>query len=458
MNAPPPRVEALPVSLKAGWAVGALGVAILLNGIGALSLFYMVSILGIEPAIAGGLIFATKILDMLIDPAIGMASDRTRSRFGRRRPWLFVGALLSALSFLAFFAPPAGLDTPALLTLWAAGALVAYTLGYSLFNVPYMAMPAEMTDSYHERSSIHAWRIVFVSLGGFLAAAMAPVLLEALGKGERSSYATVGVIGGTLILATTMATVLLTGRARSIDRGPAVVGIAGELGALWANKYFLRLISVKLAQLIGVFATQAAMIFFLVNALKLDLSILGAFGAAMTVSTIATAPLLVRFSKRYGKREAYIVAGSAYILYSLSWLLASPGEPVWALVLRGLVVGVAAGGNVILAMSMLTDIIEWDARRTGVRREGVYAAVYSFVENGAAAFGPLVIGFALSLAGFEKGNVAAAVTPRVEQALLLGMVYIPVAMGALAIVLLLGYRLTEAQLRGDAARQVEKSA
>ncbi len=449
MNAPAPpraeapRIDALPLSVKLGWSIGALGVAILLNGIGALALFYMVSILGIDPFVAGGLIFATKILDMLIDPAIGMASDRTRSRWGRRRPWLFAGAIVSGAAFVGFFAPPPGLS-PLLATVWAGGALAAYTVGYSLFNVPFMAMPAEMTDSYHERSAIHAWRIVFVSIGAFLAAAMAPVLLERLGKTEASSYATMGWIGGALVLGTMLAAVAGTRRARALDRGPAVVPISEELGALARNRYFLRLIAIKLAQLIGVFATQAALIFYIVNALQLPLSVVGAFGAAATASTILTAPLLVRISKRWGKREAYVVAATAYIIYSLSWLLAEPGEPVWALVLRGLVVGIAAGGNVILAMSMLTDIIEWDARRTGVRREGVYAAVYSFVENGAAAFGPLVIGAALSLAGFNKENPA--VTPDVLQALLLGVVYLPVACAAVSIWLLLGYRLTEAEL------------
>ena len=100
-----------------------------------------------------------------------------------------------------------------------------------------------------------------------------------------------------------------------------------------------------------------------------------------------------------------------------------------------------------MAMSMLTDAIEYDARRTGIRREEVYTAVHSFVEKFTFAMGPLIIGFAMQFAGFDRDLPDEALqTPEVGKALLLGMSYIPTAMGLLAMFILTRYRLTNEQL------------
>ena len=160
MSATTEHVGELPTRLKIGWASGALGVALLMNGISGLVLFYMVGILKIEPAVAGTLVFLTKLFDVASDPIVGVSSDRTRSRWGRRRPYLFVGAFVSAAAFALIFATPV-FANQAFSIAYIFIALVIYTVGYTLFNVPYMAMPAEMTDSYHERSSIHGYRIWF---------------------------------------------------------------------------------------------------------------------------------------------------------------------------------------------------------------------------------------------------------------------------------------------------------
>ena len=114
---------------------------------------------------------------------------------------------------------------------------------------------------------------------------------------------------------------------------------------------------------------------------------------------------------------------------------------------RGVVIAVAVAGNVIMAMSMLTDIINYSARSTGIRREGVYTAFYSFVEKFTFAFGPLIVGFAMTLAGFDESLPDEALrTPEIRQALLLAVSYIPIAMNLLSVYLLSGYRLSQKDL------------
>jgi GPH family glycoside/pentoside/hexuronide:cation symporter len=446
MSANPEHVGELPRRLKIGWASGALGVALLMNGISGLVLFYMVGILKIEPAVAGSLVFLTKLFDVASDPIVGVASDRTRSRWGRRRPYLFVGAFVAAASFALIFTTPV-FENQAYSIAYIFIALVIYTVGYTLFNVPYMAMPAEMTDSYHERSSIHGYRIWFFAIGQLLSTSGAKVALEWLGKTEWTSYALIGITCGGIVFVSMMVCFFLTRDARQTQRGNAIPSFRGDLAAIAANRHFIRLIGVKFAQLLGIASGGAAMLFFIINVLQLRLDVFAIFGVVVTISMIVSTPYLVRISKRLGKSDTYCIAAICFALYSASWILAQPGEPIWALCVRAAIVGVSASGNVLLAMSMLTDIINYDANVTGVRREGAYAAFYSFIEKLTAAFGPLIIGVALSFAGFDKSLPADALqSPAVRQALLLGVAYIPAAMAMVSIYLLRGYQLTEDEL------------
>ena len=444
------EVGRLPPALKLGWGSGALGAAILLNGIGLLILFYLVGILDIEPALAGTIVFVAKLFDVVSDPVVGVWSDRSSSPRGRRRPFLLWGAVIGGASFAMIFTTPL-FEEQWMRVAYVFLALCIYTLGYTLFNIPYMAMPAEMTDDYHERSSIHAYRIIFVAIGAFLGASIAPALLEQLGKGEWDSYALIGVAGGIIVFVAMITAYATTSRARHTHRGEAVPDLRGEFDAVRKNRHFLRLIGVKFAQLTGVQSTQAAMLFFIVQTLQLDLTILVWFGIAVTASTMLSAPLLVRLSRTLGKRGGYYCAGGAYVIYSLSWLLAGPGEPIWAIVLRAVIVGFAAAGNVVLAMSMLTDIINHDARFSGVRREGVFTSLYSFVEKVTAALGPLIIGVALSAVGFDKDLPPDQLQGEDVQLILKLLVSVlPAVCGIVALWLLSGYRLSEAEVQGDA--------
>lgn len=433
-------------SIKASWGIGALGVAVLSNTVGFFALYYMVSVLDISPFLAGAIIFGTKILDVISDPMVGTISDRAQSQRGRRRPFLIIGAIISAGSFLMIFTTPqfSGVWQTEVYILFA---LALYTIGYTLFNVPYMSMPAEMTDSFHERSAIHGYRMVFISVGGLLVSAGMPMILQIYGRDSWDAYAIIAITGSIIIFASMLTTYFGTAKARFTASNNANPNALNEFKIVFQNKHFLRLISVKFSQLLGVSATQAAFLFFILNSLELDIIVLTWYGLTIGAVSIVVTPLLVRVSNRIGKSKTYIIGAVCYVAVVLSWLIAEPGESLTGVLIRGAFLAVAVSGNVVMAMSMLTDTIEFDARRTGVRREGVYTSVYSFVEKFTGALGPLIIGGALSLAGLSKNTPPeAANTPAIQQALLIGISYIPATMGIIAIVLLIGYKLDEKTL------------
>ena len=176
-----PVADRVPLSLCLGFGIGTVGVSIMLNAVTAYLPAFMSTVLGKDAATAGYLLMISKLYDAFADVAIGNLSDRTRSRWGRRRPFLLAGALISALSFFAIFSPPQLGDHA--FTLYMLAVLVAYSTGYSLFNVPYMAMPSEMTGSRYERSRLLSFRTVFVSIGQLLAMAGTAALISAGGGG-----------------------------------------------------------------------------------------------------------------------------------------------------------------------------------------------------------------------------------------------------------------------------------
>ena len=427
------------LALRIGWGIGSLGSATLLNAITFLALFYMVSVLGIEPAIAGLLIFIGKLYDMVTDPLMGIISDRTTGRMGRRRPYLLLGGLVSAASMVMLFYPTGLSD--ASLPIYMTAALLLYATGYTLFNVPYLAMPAEMTTDPFERSRLMSFRVVFASTGILTGGAVAPALIQFFGGGT-VGYARMSWVVAAVILVGMLTCFASTSRARYTERSTTRLSVREQLRQAAGNRPFMVLIGSKLMQLIGVASTLSALLFLVTIILGRSESALGIFGLASTAGTVASMPAWLAASRRLGKRNTYILSILLYVPVVLSWLLATVDESMTVFLLRAVASGIATGGILLMAQSMLPDAIEHDFRRTGLRREGAFSAVYSFVEKTAFAFGPLLVGGLLSAMGFAR-EAGVDQSPSAILAIQIGAAVIPAVAGALSAVVLLGYRLED---------------
>ena len=158
----------------------------LINGITFLGLFYFTRILGIDARRWPAACCSRPSFRHCHRPADGLGQRPEQTRWGRRRPYLLVAAVVSGLSFLMFF-QRAAVDGAAL-TGYVLAALLLYATGYTMFNIPYLAMPAEMTGDYHERSRLMSVRVIFAALGILAGGALAPALVTAFGEG-RQGYA-----------------------------------------------------------------------------------------------------------------------------------------------------------------------------------------------------------------------------------------------------------------------------
>ncbi|MFK7829441.1 MAG: MFS transporter [Congregibacter sp.] len=436
----------IPRAIKITWSAGALGVGVLMNTVAFFALYYMVGVLKIEPALAGTLIFVTKIFDVITDPLVGNWSDGLTKAGSRRRPFMLVGACVSPIAFLMIFTTPIFVDQ-VFTAAYIFVAMLIYTVGYTLFNVPYISMPAEMTDNYHERSNIHGLRMVFVSFAGIAVGAGAPLLLDILGRTNWDAYAAVGGIGSVIVFVAMMIAWWGTRDARFTVTPNRKTNLLKEVRFVFTDRNYLRLLSVKGCQLLGAASMQSAMAFFVIYVLQRDFKLLSLYGLTLGIASVIASPLIVKLSLIIGKRKAYVACSCVSVLTTASWILASAGDPTWMVLARGVGLAFSVSGSVIMAMSMLTDIINYSARQSDVRREGVYTAFYSFIEKFTFAFGPLIVGVAMSIAGFDETLPEEAMrTPEIRQSLLLAVAYIPMVMNLLSIYLLSGYRLSQEDL------------
>ncbi|MCK6369763.1 MAG: MFS transporter [Gammaproteobacteria bacterium] len=443
---PAPGNAPVPFAIRFGWGLGSLGVAILFNAYSALLLFYLTNIVGMKLEVAGMLMFIAKMYDVVTDLPMGILSDRTRSRWGRRRPYLLLGALLCAASFAMMFNVPAtGTDTAA----FVLGSLLLYATGYTVFNVPYLAMPAEMSTSYHERTAIMSFRVVFIQIGNFLAVGLGPRIANAFGGGL-DGYAAVGWIFSAVVLVSMVGSFIGTARARRVEKSTVKYPLREQFASALANRPFLLLAAFKFLTLLSGATVFSSLLFFVKNVLRLDAGVMTFYTAAYGLAALITVPLFwVKLSRRIGKHRALMFATLGFLVVALSWLLAEPGESAALFTLRAFLLGTFAAGKLLLGMTLLPDVTEYDALRTGLRREGLYAGSYSFVEKSAFALSPLVMTVILGLAGYQE-SVNDAFVEQSERALMgiyLNIAIVPAICNLIAALVLTRYDLTEERLR-----------
>ncbi len=442
----------VPFAIRLGWGVGSLGVSILFNSYAVLLLFYLTNIVGMRVEVAGLLLTIAKLFNVVVDVPIGVLSDNTRSRWGRRRPWMLAAAFLCAAVFVMMFnVPRPSADGASMSATYAyvLASLLLYATAYSAFNVPYMAMPGEMSDSYHERTAIMSFRVVFIQFGYLIGVGAAPRIAQALGGGLEG-YGVVGWILGIGAGIAMLASFFGTARARGTARTAVQHTALQQLRSALSNRPFLLLSAFKLLTLFSGASVTATLLFFVKNILRHDPGIMLWYSIGYAGAGLISVPLFwVKLSSRIGKHRALMVATVGFMVVVLSWLFATPGESEWVFTLRAFLLGTFAAGKLLLGMTLLPDIMEYDSLRTGMRREGVFAGAYSLVEKTAFALSPLVLTLILGALGYRE-SVDNAFVEQSDSALMgiyLNIAIVPAVCNLLATFVLLRYDLTEEKLK-----------
>jgi GPH family glycoside/pentoside/hexuronide:cation symporter len=374
-----------------------------------LLLIYMTNYLAIPPAMAGLAIFVPKMLIVLVDPMVGTFSDRLRTPWGRRRPPMLVGALLASFSILMFFHVPR-FSMPAVQAVYMSFMVLAGFTGYSLFSVPYLTMASEIAHSDDERRKIMSWRVVFMAVG-LSFSAFAGGLVQFLGGGLKG-YETMSWIYALICLVTMLITVLATLSVPESEGDGQRLSLASQFRLVAANRRYLRLLLVGFAQKLGEGVGYGSFAYFCIYVVHQPLTGIGLVVLASMAGQVLTQPLWLWASKRWSPSTLYIAGVLGWCVNLMLWLAMRDQSPWWLIPL-GLEAGAAAGGFLMVTLSMLSNTMAEDAATSGLNREGVYSGFWLAAEKLAFALGALIVGVVIGLFGFVSSvsGAQAAQTP-----------------------------------------------
>ncbi len=400
----------LSVGRTLGFSLGMIGDRIFRDAPALLLLIYMTNYLAIPPALAGVAIFIPKIVIIFVDPMVGTLSDRLTTPWGRRRPLMFLGALLASISLLMFFHVPrfAG---PVLQATYMSGIVLLGFMGYSLYSVPYLTMASELAGDDDERRRIMSYRVVFMAIG-LAVSAFAGGVVQMLGGGI-GGYETMSYVYAGICLVTMMTTVFATGRI-AVSRGDAErLTIPAQVRMVAANRAYLSLTLVSFAQKTAEGVGYGSFAFFCIYVVHQPLAAIGLVVLASTAGQVLAQPFWLAASRRVSPQVLYAVGVAGWCLNLLLWLAMKDRSSLWLIPL-GLQAGASAGGFLMVTLGMFSTAMAEEAARTGHNREGVYSGFWLAIEKLGFAFGALIVGVVLGLFGFVEsaGGAGAPQSPR----------------------------------------------
>ncbi|MDT9594183.1 MFS transporter [Nocardioides zeae] len=437
-----PPGEALPLGVRAGYGAGSVATGAFGTVPGLMLLPYLTDELGLAALWAGLVVVAPKAWDVLLNPVAGRITDRTRDPRGPRRPWLLRAGLPLAVLFAAIFASP-GLGSAGLEAVWVLVFFLACATAYAFFQVPFVAMPAEMTASYDERTRLMTWRVALLALTILVTGASAPAIRDAVGG--RDGYRLMGVVVAAVIVVGVVAAYAGTRRAPVTAPAAGAGSLREQLRLVAGARDFRLLLTTFVLQALAT-GTMLAGVDYVAR------TVLERPGAATVLFVCFVGPALVltpvwtAYGERVGKRRGYLLA--SFVLATGALLLVGAQVVPAAVVFVAVaLVGVGYAGAQVFPLAMLPDAAALDARRTGENRTGVYTGVWTAGETLGLALGPGVFAVVLALGGYVSATGGGAEQPAsAVTAIVLGFSLLPAALVLLSLLWLRRYSIDAATL------------
>jgi GPH family glycoside/pentoside/hexuronide:cation symporter len=389
-----------------GFSLGMIGDRIFRDAPALLLLIFMTDYLAVPPALAGAAVFIPHLLIMFVDPIVGTVSDRLHTRWGGRVPLMFFGALIASASIVMFFHVPVFAGSLAQAVYMSLIVLLGFT-GYSLYSVPYLTMAAEIAEGAEQRRRIMSWRVIFMAIG-LTCSAFAGAVVQQLGGGLQG-YGTMGWIYAAVCLVTMMTSVIAAARTPGHASVQEALSLPAQFRMVAGNRPYMRLLLVCFAQKLGEGVGYGSFAYFCIYVVGQPLSGIGLVVLASMAGQVLTQPAWLWASRRWSAPVLYTVGVLGWCLNLVLWLAMAGRSQLWLIPL-GLQAGAAAGGFLMVTLSMLSSVLAEDTARTGTNREGVYSGVWCATEKLAFAGGALVVGVVLGLFGFVESTNGAHTT------------------------------------------------
>lgn len=393
--------QSLSTRTKLLYGLGDIGNAIVNTTIVFYLLFFYTDAALVPPALAGSALLVGKIWDAINDPLFGWISDRTTSRFGKRRVYMIFGALPLALTIALLWFVPGGLSQGGVFV-WILVTFILFDTLMTLTSVPYYSLTAELTDDYDERSSLTAFRMLLGVPAYIVGAALTPFLVGLFAT-LRAGYSAVGVLYGLVAaLALWIAAAGLRER-REINQKPSTTPMMRAFTITFRNRPFVRLVVAYLIANLGFVLIQTLMAYFLTYQLQMAEQV-------PLVMFLLLASVMVflfpwkKLSERWNKGPAYALGlGIGGFAVALTFFL--PAQPTPLIYPIAILAGLGFSTNWIFPWAMVPDVIEYDQMETSEHRSGMYYGVWGFAFKLTNALAVAIAGWVLQLSGYVP-NIA----------------------------------------------------
>jgi GPH family glycoside/pentoside/hexuronide:cation symporter len=387
---------------KLMYGVGDIGFSLTTTILGVYFAIFLTDVVGIRPGIAAVAIFIGRSWDYINDPIFGYISDRTRTRWGRRRPFLLFGTLPLVLTFsMLWWRPPWDGVLP--LAAYYAVAYILFEAANTLLYMPYFALTPELTSDYDERTSLTTYRMFFSILGSLVAFTIPLMMVGTFHPDNAAQVFTMGVTFG-LVSALPMLLVFFGTRERHDFMEQEKSTLGQSLTAALKNRPFLFGLAIFLATWISVEILQASLLFFIKYVILRE-SQNDLIMATIFVVAIFALPVWDWVSRRWSKRWAYVIGIAFWAVVQIVLITVNPGTSLSVILVLCSLAGIGVAAAHVLPWAILPDAIEWDEYQTGNRHEGMFYSLTTLTKKIATSIAlPLVL-LLLDATGYEP-NVA----------------------------------------------------
>ena len=440
-------IKLLSLNQKAGWGLADMGIVVFVIVKQLLVLSFMTNYLGVPVAVAGMVTTGVLLFDILTDPLIGYLSDRTNTRWGRRFPWMFVGALILAAGTVGMFGVPEAINLTNRI-LWVSGFFILATIGFTMVSIPYGATAGEMTQNSEERSVMMGFRMAFASIGILLGGAVIPQIAG----GTREGHLTAAISIAPIMVLAIWTSIWLTRKTPRVLE-PSRRSLREMASLVWNNSTFMILVILYGIMTLAIALITAGLPFAamylimddgetLLSSVASGLGILSLMFAAFVLGSILSQAIWVWASAKLGKTWALISGLILYIILLFVIYCALPSTNVTVIAGLFTLAGVTNGAYQQIPWAMYPDLMDITRIETGAAIEGAFSSIWLFGQKFANALAPSLLALILSIYGWlETTQGIVEQTPEAINALHFSITIVPSLILAFAILGLIFFYL-----------------
>ena len=401
------HTRTLSVGQKAGWGLADMGIVVFVIVKQLLVLSFLTNYLNVPVGIAGLLTTSVLIFDIITDPIIGYLSDRTHSRWGRRVPWMVIGALILSGGIIGLFGVPQSLSFLGTI-IWVGGFFALATVGFTMVAIPYGATAGEMTQDPKERSTMMGFRMAFASVGILLGGAVIPQLAG----GTRDGHFIAAIYVAPIIILSIWGSLWSTRTAPRI-LSPSARGFMSTWLLVFKNKPFVILVCLYGIMTLAIALITAGLPFAaiylifdsgnsLLSPASTALGILSLLFACFVFGSILSQAFWVWMSARLGKVSALIFGLVIYIILLVAIFISLPSVDIMLIAILFVVAGMTNGAYQQIPWAIYPDLMDITRSESGDAIEGAFSAIWLFGQKVANAIAPLILSLILALFGWRE--------------------------------------------------------